>query len=44
MWRGFGATLIANSTPSGEDEIVASAEATFEVFGGWMADAPDHGS
>jgi heme oxygenase len=42
MWRAFGATLIANSTPSGEDEIVASAEATFEAFGGWMSQAPDH--
>jgi heme oxygenase len=42
MWRAFGATLIANSTPSGEDEIVASAEATFEIFGGWMSQAPDH--
>jgi heme oxygenase len=42
MWRAFGATLIAKSTRSGEDEIVASAEATFEAFGEWMAQAPDH--
>ncbi len=40
MWRAFAATLIARSTPSGDDEIVASAEATFETFGAWMARAP----
>jgi heme oxygenase len=37
MWRGFQATLLAESTPSLEDEIVASAAATFDAFGAWIS-------
>jgi len=40
MWKSFGATLMAASSPEADDLIVASASRTFDVMHDWLCEAP----
>jgi heme oxygenase len=40
MWKSFGATLAAASSPEADDLIVESASRTFDVMHDWLCEAP----
>ncbi len=40
MWKEFGATLMAASSPEVDDVIVETARKTFDVMHDWLCEAP----
>ena len=40
MWKSFGAVLLETSSPEADDQIVESAQKTFDVMHDWLCETP----
>jgi heme oxygenase len=40
MWKSFGAVLLEASSPEADDQIVESAQNTFDVMHDWLCETP----